>query len=169
MKYFIGIEIPKIYKTKIEMLRAEFKFFTTEPHITLIPPPALPDDDFFIKQVIDICKEIPSLKINLGNIGQFGKRVLYVSVDSPDLINLNNKIYDNLNLEKEKREYTPHLTIAKERRGKPIDFDEIKKRAEIKLIPAPLYTINSIVVYHQPKERSIYVPYMKIPLHQEER
>ncbi|MGB4437677.1 MAG: hypothetical protein WBJ13_00325 [Sedimentibacter sp.] len=47
MKYFIGVPIPKNYKNKIEMLRAEFRFLTTEPHITLVPPPALPDDDSF--------------------------------------------------------------------------------------------------------------------------
>lgn len=35
---------------------------------------------------------------------------------------------------------------------------------EIKLIPYPEYTLNSITVYHQPKEHSIYIPYMEIPL-----
>jgi 2'-5' RNA ligase len=57
MKYFLGVSIPKNYKNKIEMLRAQFRFFTTEPHITLVPPPALPDEDDFIKNVIDVCKK----------------------------------------------------------------------------------------------------------------
>jgi len=48
MKYFIGLQIPKDYKFKVEMLRANFNFFTTEPHITLVSPPDLPDDDYFI-------------------------------------------------------------------------------------------------------------------------
>ncbi len=164
MKYFIGVPIPKFYKTKIEMLRAEFKFFTTEPHITLIPPPSLPDDDSFVKTVIEICKNTESFDVKLEELGQFGSRVLYVSVNSTGLISLHDKIYESLNLQKEKRAFTPHLTVVKQRPGRQVDIELIKKRAEIKLIPYPDFQLNSIIVYEQPKEKSIYVPYMKIPL-----
>jgi len=94
MKYFIGVPIPQNYKNKIEMLRAEFRFLTTEPHITLIPPPALPDDDSFIKDLIDVCKKTKSFNIKLNGFEQFGNRVLYVNVESPELINLYNEIYE---------------------------------------------------------------------------
>lgn len=164
MKYFIGAPIPDNYKSKIEMLRAEFRFLTTEPHITIVPPPALPDDDSFIREVVEICKKTAAFKISLNHLGQFGNRVLYVSVQSPELINLYKNIYEALNLEKEKRGYTPHLTIVKQRPNRPIDIEKVKKRAEIKLIPAVEYTLKSITVFHQPKERFIYVPYMEIPL-----
>lgn len=164
MKYFIGVPIPKNYKNKIEMLRAEFRFFSTEPHITLVPPPALPDEDTFIEKAVEVCKKIKPFNIKLNNLDQFGNRVLYVSVNSPDLINLYEKIYENLNLQHEKRGYTPHLTVVKQRPKRPIDIDKIRKRAEIQLIPSPVYTLNSIIVYHQPKKHSIYVPYMEIPL-----
>ena len=164
MKYFIGAPIPKSYKNKIEMLRAEFRFFSTEPHITIVPPPALPGDDIFIENLIEICKIIKPFKIKLNSLGQFGNRVLYVSVNSPGLVNLYENIYQSLNLEKEKRGYTPHLTVVKQRPKRPIDIERIRERAEIKLTSAPEYTLKSIVVYHQPKEGSIYVPYMEIPL-----
>lgn len=164
MKYFIGVPIPKNYKTKIEMLRAEIKFFTTEPHITLIPPPALPDDDSFVKKVIEVCKNTKSFQITLDKLGQFGKRVLYVGVNSPELIQLHDNIYGELNLEAEKGAYTPHLTIVKQRPGRTVDIDAIKKRAETMLIPCPKFILSSIVIYSQPKEKSIYVPYMVIPL-----
>ncbi|NLB32840.1 MAG: hypothetical protein GX818_03625, partial [Tissierellia bacterium] len=85
----------------------------------------------------------------------------YVSIDSPELVNLYKKLYENLNLQEEKREYTPHLTIVKQRPRRPVDLDSIRKRAEI--IPTLEYTLNSIIVYFQPKEHSIYVPYMEIP------
>ena len=163
MKYFIGAPIPKIYKNKIEMLRAEIRFFTTEPHITLVPPPALLDDDSFIEKVVEVCKTIEPFNVKLNNLDQFGNRVLYVSIDSPKLVNLYKKLYENLNLKEEKREYTPHLTIVKQRPRRPVDLDRIRKRAEIKLIPTLEYTLNSIIVYCQPKEHSIYVPYMEIP------
>lgn len=166
MKYFIGAPIPGNYKNKIEMLRAEFRFLTTEPHITIVPPPALPDDDLFIKSVIEVCKKTKAFKIKLGHLGQFGNRVLYVSVDSPELIKLYDNIFETLKLEKENRGYTPHLTVVKQRPKRSIDIDSVKKRAEIKLTPSPEYTLNSIVIYHQPKERFIYVPYMEIPLGQ---
>lgn len=166
MKYFIGAPIPENYKNKIEMLRAEFRFLTTEPHITIVPPPALPDDDLFIKSVVEVCKKTKAFKIKLEQLEQFGSRVLYVSVNSPELIRLYEDIFETLKLEKENRGYTPHLTVVKQRPKRPIDIDSVKKRAEIKLIPSPEYTLNSIVVYHQPKERFIYVPYIKIPLGQ---
>ena len=164
MKYFIGVSIPKSYKNKIEMLRAEFRFFTTEPHITLVPPPALPDEDDFVEEVVDACKTIAPFDIRLNNLDQFGNRVLYVSVDSPGLIDLHKKLYENLGLQQERRGFTPHLTLVKQRPRRPVDIAAIRKRAEIKLIPALEYTLNSVTVYHQPKERSIYVPYMEIPL-----
>lgn len=166
MKYFIGASIPKSYKNKIEMLRAEFKFLTTEPHITIVPPPSLPDDDSFIEQVIKVCQSTKPFSIKLNSLNQFGNRVLFVGVDSPDLIKLYEDIFQNLNIEKESRGYTPHLTIVKQRPRRPIDIEKVKTRAEIKLIPAPKYTLNSITIYHQPKEKFIYVPYMEIPLGQ---
>ncbi|MGD9569551.1 MAG: 2'-5' RNA ligase family protein [Sedimentibacter sp.] len=166
MKYFIGALIPENYKNKIEMLRAEFRFLTTEPHITIVPPPALPDDDSFIKEVVEICKKTNSFKVKLGPLGQFGSRVLFVSVNSPELVKLYENIYEALNLEKESRGYTPHLTVVKQRPRKAIDIEDVKKRAEIKLIPFPEYTLKSITIYHQPKERFIYVPYMEVPLGQ---
>lgn len=166
MKYFIGAPIPGNYKNKIEILRAEFKFLTTEPHITIVPPPALPEDDMFIKDVIEVCKNIKPFEVKLNNLGQFGNRVLYVSVNAPGLIKLYEKLFETLNLEKEKRGYTPHLTIVKQRPNRPIDIEKIRSRAEIKLLPASEYILKTITVYHQPKERFIYVPYMEIPLGQ---
>ncbi len=164
MKYFIGAPIPENYKNKIEMLRAEFRFFTTEPHITIVPPPALPDDDSFISDVVDVCRNTKAFKIILNELGQFDSRVLYVGVHSPGLIDLYENIFKALSLPKEKRGYTPHLTIVKQRHNKPVDIDRIKKRAETKLVSASEYTLNSITIYHQPKERFVYLPYMEIPL-----
>ncbi len=164
MKYFIGATIPENYKNNIEMLRAEFKFLTTEPHITLVPPPSLNDDDSFIKEVLEVCKKTTPIKIKLGDIREFSDRVLYVNVNSPELIKLYYNIFDKLNLKKENRGYTPHLTLVKQRPRHPIDIATIKNIAEIKLIPAPEYILKSITIYHQPKERFIYIPYMKIPL-----
>lgn len=164
MKYFIGAPIPRIYKNKIEMLRAEYRFFTTEPHITLVPPPALPEDDIFIKKLIQVCKKTKAFDIKLSKLDQFGNKVLYVSVDSPSLIKLHENIYESLGLKMERRKYVPHLTIAKERPRRPIDIKNVRKRAEMKLLPPPNYTLNSILVYYQPRQGSIYLPYMEIPL-----
>lgn len=166
MKYFIGLNIPKNYKTKIEMLRAEFKFFTTEPHITLVAPPALPDDDSFIKEFVKICKETQSFNVNLGQLGQFGSRVLYIDVFSEELNNLNKKIYEKLNLIKDEKNFVPHLTVMKQRPKRPIDIASIKKIAENQLPASFNFISNSIVIYQQPKENSIYLPYMKIPYEQ---
>lgn len=166
MKYFIGLKIPKDYKNKIEMLRAEFNFFTTEPHITLVPPPALPDDESFIKELAEICKKNHPYNIKLGQLCSFGNRVLYIEVHSPELLDLYESIFDKLNLIKEKRKFVPHLTVVKQRPRRHIDMDSIKKRAEQMLIPSPSFNLNSIVIYQQPKEKSIYLPYMKIPLGQ---
>lgn len=166
MKYFIGAPIPENYKNKIEMFRAEFRFLTTEPHITIVPPPALPDDDGFIRDVIEVCRKTEPFNIKLDNLGQFGSRVLYVGVQSPGLIKLYENIFKSLSLKKEKRGYTPHLTVIKQRPKRPVDIEQAKKRAYIKLTSSVEYTSKFITVYHQPKERFIYVPYMEIPLGQ---
>lgn len=163
MKYFIGIQIPIKYKTKIEMLRAECRFFTTEPHITLVPPPALPNDDIFINKVINICNKTKPFQIELNKLGQFGNRVLFVNVNSPNLIDLHESIYKGLNIQKENREFVPHLTIAKQRPKKHIDINAINERAGKVLSPYLNFKLKSIVIYYQPKERSIYLPYMQIP------
>lgn len=163
MKYFIGIPVPDSYKNKIEMLRAESRFLTTEPHITLVPPTALPDDDSFIEKVVEVCRSTKKFQVKLHNLEQFTDRVLYVGVKSPEMIVLYEKIYEALNLEKEKRGYTPHLTIVKQRPRRPIDLEKVRKRAEKRLSPYPEYTLNSIVVYHQPREKFMYLPYMEIP------
>lgn len=169
MKYFIGVSIPKNFKNKIEFLRAEFRFFTTEPHITLVPPPALPDEDIFVEKVIEVCKNTKPFNIRLHNLDQFGNRVLYVKVHSKGLMDLHNNLYENLNLKKDKREFIPHLTIVKQRPGRKVDIEKVRKRAEIKLTPYPEYPLNSLIVYYQPKERSIYVPYMEIPFGMREK
>lgn len=166
MKYFIGASIPENFKNKIEMVRAKFRFLTTEPHITIVPPPALPDEDIFVKNVIEICKNAQPFEVKLNNLGQFGNRVLFVGVESQGLIDLYNNIYVELSLEKEKRGYTPHLTIVKQRPKRSIDIGSVKSIAEINLVNPPTYLLNSITVYHQPKERFIYVPYMEIPFKQ---
>lgn len=163
MKFFVGIPIPKQYKRKIEMLRAEFKFFTTEPHITLVPPPVLEDNDMFISDLIKICKKTDNIKIILNSVNQFGNRVLYVSVESSGLIAFHNKIYEALDI-KEEKTYIPHLTVVKKRPRRPIDILRIRSIAEKELLPAPSFTIKAITVYQQPKKNSIYIPYMVIPL-----
>lgn len=163
MKYFIGIPVPETYRNKIEMLRAEFRFLTTEPHITLVPPPALPDDDSFIEKAAEVCRNTKPFIIKLEDLCQFGNRVLYVKVNSPELIKLYERIYAALNLEKEKRGYTPHLTVVKQRPNRPVDIEKIRARAEKKLSSSHEYTLKSIIVYHQPKERFMYLPYMEIP------
>ncbi len=164
MKYFIGIHIPKDYKHKIELLRAEFRFFSTEPHITIVPPPSLPDNDSFIKNTVEVCRKTEKFHIKLGSLEQFGRRVLYVSVDSPELTALYNNLFQSLGLKKEARDYTPHLTVIKERRNRKIDIDIARKRTEVKLPEFSEYDLNSVTIYRQPKERFIYVPYMQIPI-----
>lgn len=163
MKYFIGAPVPNTYKNKIEMLRAEFRFLTTEPHITIVPPTALPDDDSFIGDLVQVCKNTKPFTIKLDKPGQFGNRVLYVNVHSEELISLHENIFEKLNLTKEKNGYTPHLTIVKQRPKRSVDIEAVKKRAEVKITSHPEYTLKSLIVYHQPKERFIYVPYMEIP------
>jgi len=164
MKYFIGIRIPKNYKNKIELLRAKYNFFTTEPHITLVPPSHLPNDDSFIKEIIEICKETKQLTINLGKLRQYSNEALYIDVNSPEIASFHEQIYKKLNLIKDTKNFIPHLTVIKQKSRKPINMNLIKKRADNILISAPKFNVDSIIIYQQPKEKSIYLPYMRIPL-----
>ena len=80
-----------------------------------------------------------------------------------EMSDLPESVLNAIDAGKEKRGYTPHLTIVKKRPGRTIDMERVKKRAEIKLIPATEYTLKSITIFYQPKEHSIYIPYMEIP------
>ena len=164
MKYFIGVPIPKPYRDKIDAIRAEFRFFTTEPHITLIPPPSLPDDDTFISPLAGLLRGKDKLKVSLTGTGHFGSRVLYVSVQCPELSKLHDDIQAALGLPDEGRQYTPHLTIAKQRPGRPIKLKDFEERVKAVLPPYTEFNLSFLVVYKQPKEKSIYLPHMRIPL-----
>jgi 2'-5' RNA ligase len=163
MKYFIGLQIPKKNKLRIEMLRAEFKFFTTEPHITLISPALLPNDDSFINKIVEVCKQTQQFYVTFSKLKQFDNKVLYMDVHSPQLVTLHEEILKKLNIVENKKNSISHLTIVKQGQRREINIPEIKKRAEKIILPTTNFSLNSIVIYKQPKEKSIYLPYMKIP------
>lgn len=165
MKYLIGIPVPKNYKNKIEMIRAEFRILTTQPHITLVPSSALPSDDSFIKDVIEICKETKPFNIKLDKLEELGNRALYINASSSELISLHHKIYSALNIENKKKEFNPHLTIIKQRPTRPINLEKLKKKTGKHLDILNEFKLNSLVIYRQPKERFIYIPFMEIPLY----
>lgn len=164
MKYFIGIQLPESYRKRIENVRDKFNFNSTIPHITIIAPPLLPEDDIFIKDLIDVCSHIEPFEVNLTGLNNFSDRVLYIDMNSDEIINLNKAIREGLNLEEPNKKFIPHLTIVKKRAGRYIDINKARVMSEKYLLPAPKLKVDSIVVYQQPKERSAYRPYIQIPL-----
>lgn len=160
MKYFIGILIPENYKTKIELLRAKNQILMTEPHIKLLPSKALPNNDFFIKKLINICENYNSFDVSFYLPSNYKDKLIYSEVVSKELLLLQEKISLCLNIKK--HNYSPKIILLKKNKPKKTHIELRKRKQNIELKKLS-FKVNSIIVYYKPKEDFIYLPYMKIP------
>ncbi len=164
MQYFIGIKVPNNYSFTIQAIREILNLNTTEPHITVIPPNILPNDDIFIKDLIFICSNISKFDIEINDIGQFDDRVIYLKTSSNELKNVKDKIVKGLDLTESKRAFVPHLTIYKRKFINKANIEKIQQIVKSKLPKKQSFTVSSLVVYEQKTDKAPFKPYMEIPL-----
>lgn len=164
MQYFIGIKVPNNYSKTIQNIRESLNLKTTEPHITIIPPNILPNDDIFIKDLILCCSNISQFDIEIADIGKFDDRVIFLKINSSKISNVKNKIVNALNLTEEKRRFVPHLTILKRKYMNKTNIEKVQQIVKNKLPDKQNYIVTSLVVYQQKTDNAAFVPYMEIPL-----
>jgi 2'-5' RNA ligase len=137
MRLFVAIEIAQEIRDKLTGFISEFRPRIASAawvrpeglHITLkflgnVPEPKQPAIENALKSV-----KAPQFKLSIENIGVFpnprSPRVLWAGIESgPELARLAGSVEDVLNLlgfEREKRAFSPHVTLArfKETKGKP--------------------------------------------------
>jgi 2'-5' RNA ligase len=138
MDYGIAIVPPEDLWSRIKEIQDRFGNNEIEPHITLKAQGGLGENIKWLEHVNLIAKQTSPFKIVLGNIRKFGNEVLYISIDSPELVALHNRIIDELNLSPEiieryfeKELFTPHLTLGRTQAGfNQEDFPKMKELTE---------------------------------------
>jgi len=164
MQYFIGIKIPNNYSKTIQIIRESLNLKTTEPHITIIPPNILPNDDIFIKDLILCCSNVSQFDVEIADIGKFDDRVIFLKINSDEISNVKNKIVNALKLTEEKRRFVPHLTILKRKYMNKTNIEKVHQIVKNKLPDKQSYIVTSLVVYQQKTDNAAFQPFMEIPL-----
>jgi 2'-5' RNA ligase len=172
MKYFIGIVPPDpIYNTLLQIQEAHGNN-RLEPHITLRPPVSPVNADRWLKAISDIAATIKPFQVILPGTGNFGKRVLFVSVNSDALSSLYDllipalKPFEPEDAQERHDGYHAHLTLARSWCGFTVeDFRKMRELAEEYLAGSNIsFSVESIRVYHKPDAHAGYKTFLDIPL-----
>lgn len=163
MRCFIAVELPASLKRRIERalenLRKNYphlKWVKEENlHITLKFLGEVSEDRLEgIKNVLnEISKKKGSFELKIGEIGSFPPkgniRVLFLSVEKggEELKRLADSVereMAKLGFEREDREFVPHLTVARWKRGTPpVNRDNI----DLKSFSSPAFKVSSLALF----------------------
>jgi 2'-5' RNA ligase len=165
MNFFIGIVPPAVISEDIANIQNRFGNNRLEPHITLRPPVALKDEAKWIEVVEELCKTFPRFTLNLTGTGNFGKRVLFIELQSETLMKLEKQLvnaiapYEQEAQKKEKRkDYHPHLTLGRSWCGfTKEDFSQMKILADEYIAKGMIsFDVEFLRIYHKPKSNEGY-------------
>lgn len=172
-EYFIGIVPPKEYMDRIEHLQRKWmKHLGVEPHITLKAQGGLTLDKKWIDKVKKVCENFEPFQMSLDKPMYFGDFILYLSVNSNNLLDIHQKIVqeispsdDEIKKYFELDDFVPHLTLGKVQNGLSIqELRDMEKLAEKELTPYPNFEVNFIRIYELSIEKQRYDKYLDIPL-----
>lgn len=107
------------------------------PHITLLDPNTLLELSpmYFVPKVRKIAKDSLPFGVELTGLGSFGKRALYITVKSPKIVVLRQKLVrllpDHIRAKHtDVREFIPHVTLAQAKPNQKLDQALIGKFGE---------------------------------------
>jgi 2'-5' RNA ligase len=172
MKYFIGVLPPDIIYNTLLNIQDKYGDNRLEPHITLRPPVSPIDDLAWLEHIKAISATTQPFKVDLPGTGNFGKRVLFVSVQSPALEALQAtltaaiKEFEPPEPKKDFEGFHPHLTLARAWCGfSPEDFKNMRKLADEYLHNNKInFLVTQIRVYHKPDPHGRYQTYQDFSL-----
>lgn len=141
-RYYIGLQLPAdisghIQRVQHQLFDAGTAIEPLEPHVTLVPPPALerisPED--FIPQAKTAAKTFLPLEITLSSVVAFDGRAVAISVESPGIIRLQETLISLLPGKATVRYYpqpsfSPHVTLNQAIRGKMLPPDLVQRYQE---------------------------------------
>ena len=172
-EYFIGIVPPKGYLEQIEQLQRKWiKHLGVEPHITLKAQGGLTLDEKWIDKVKKVCENFEPFQMSLDKPMYFGDHILYLSVNSTNLLDLHQKIVREISpsvdlIKKyfELDDFVPHLTLGKVQNGLSVqELRDMEKLAENELTPYPNFEVDFIRIYELSIEKQRYEKYLDISL-----
>jgi 2'-5' RNA ligase len=149
-RYYIGLLLPNEITAAITRLQQELfnpaeAIEPLEPHITLLPPPAVEniDPDAFAALAKQTAERLWPVSLRLTETVTFDSRAVAISIQSPALRELQLRLRDLLPAGTELTyyphpEFIPHVTLAQAVRGKKLPEELIKEyiaRSEA-LLPA---------------------------------
>jgi 2'-5' RNA ligase len=172
MKYFLGIVPPDSIYTRLLQIQRAHGDNRLEPHITLRPPVSLVHADQWIQTIANIAAAFKPFQVVLPGTGNFGKRVLFVSVCSDPLGHLYDLLIPALKPFEVPQgverfaEYHPHLTLGRSWCGFTVDdFRKMRELADEYLAEGNIaFTVNSIRIYHKPDAHGGYRTFSDVPL-----
>lgn len=176
MHYFIGIVPPENELKKLKEFRNQWPANRiddlVEPHITLKAQGGLSADESWLGNVKEAAAEFPAFPIQLGEPRFFGEDILYLSMDSPELQDLHEKLVKAAGATPEQVEqyfeldhFVAHLTLAKRVYGLTReDLKEMAAAAREELTPYPAFMVESIRVYRKSEGQQRYAKYMDVLL-----
>jgi 2'-5' RNA ligase len=172
MKFFAGIVPPEDIYHRLLQIQKQFGDNRLEPHITLRPPVSPLNDDAWMKTISEIAATIKPFTIHLTQTDYFGKRVLFVSVDSEELVKLHHllipalKIFEPKEANKGSESFHPHLTLGRTWCGfTEDDFRNMQQLANTYLSAGNVsFEVKYIRIYHKPEHQGRYQLYKDLPL-----
>lgn len=164
MHFFIGIVPRDDIAEKISNIQNKFGNNRLEPHITLRPPIALKEKGKWLEVIQDTCKGFFPFTIHLTGTGNFGKNVLFIKVQSDELLTLQRQLvraikpYEPESQRHKAQEYHPHLTLGRSWCGfTKDDFAQMKILVDEYLAKQTIsFLADSVRIYHKPKGNEGY-------------
>jgi len=178
MKRFIGIVPTQEIYSIVSKIQNRFGDNRLEPHITLIAPVTVIDEDSWITTIKNICATHSPIDIQLPTTGTFGKKTLFIDVSSEQLSHLyyrlNNDIKPYQKSERnmnENNKYHPHLTLGRAWCGfTKEDFVNMGALANDYLSKDPVaFTASFVRIYHKPLPKGRWEGLQDVPFGKEDK
>lgn len=175
MDYFIGIIPPDEQLNAIREFRRQWPANRIDevvaPHITMKAQGGLTPDEYWLERVKVEAGKFPSFSVRLGEPRFFGEDILYLSLQSPELVELHKRLVAAVGSSPEQiaeyfelERFVPHLTLAKTSYGlSRSDLQEMAAAAKNELAALPEFGVEAIRIYRKSGGQA-YERYMDLPL-----
>jgi 2'-5' RNA ligase len=161
-EYFLGIEPPEAQLELIAQVMTRLGSRAPVPHITLVPPRVLAPDLAWLADVRRVTARSLRPSIEFGSVGLFGDRVVYLTVQSPMLEQLQRRLFEaalpgraDSDEHPPDRKYVAHLTLVDLRHAN----DEIVREGVMQgeqLLPLAPFVAKHLVIFRRADGESRY-------------
>ena len=158
------------YLPRVVKFQAQLGHVMTPPHITLLSPSVRPET-IWVKLARAVAARHHPTVVQLGGVGTFGSRVIFLTPDAPglrpihdDLVRTQGQAPGQFDLD----HYHPHLSVVLSWRPLSVGWTEALKLARQEfgeLDTAPVhFTASELVLFRKDAPGGIYTEYAHFPL-----